>query len=99
MRWVVILSALLVLGAPTVAQERAEVGTLDYAVLYADESGVTHFRDETMPWFTSDETNPLAAWSTAYQTATDIGFLRLRRSPARDGYGGPGASNTCARRR
>ncbi len=51
--------------------------TLRYAVLYADAFGVTHFRDEVLPWYSSSTTDPTVVWRTDYQDATDVGFLRL----------------------
>ena len=72
------LLLLLVQPAAAVAQEPVQVDPLEYAVLYADESGVTHFRDEVIP-FSSSGTGRPGVWSTAYQEATDIGFLRVTR--------------------
>jgi len=70
-----LILAALVLGVPAapLAQEPVAGEMLPYGVLYADQSGVTHFRDEAVSW------HPRASgsWATAYQEATDIGFLRM----------------------
>ena len=52
-------------------------GTLPYAKLYTDDSGVTHFADEALPWQqTIRDSQPRPVWTTAFQDAQRLGYLR-----------------------
>ena len=70
---VIVASMLAVAGA--IAQDRQSLG---YTVVFSDQQGVTHFREETLPWQTSQTPDRrLPASLTPYLDAQKVGFLRL----------------------
>ncbi len=51
---------------------------LPYAKLYSDDSGVTHFDDESIPWQpVASGSQPVLEWITLLRDAQSIGYLRL----------------------
>ena len=66
--------------------------TLRYSVVFSDSNGVTHFRDEELPWQapqrSSDTRYPPLA--TPFLDAEKIGFLRLPVGYSEDWHPAPG---------
>ena len=75
---VVAVAALLpavVTWRPAVAQSGQ---SLQYTVVFSDSQGVTHFRDEQLPWQVQTPAySSSSALMTPYQDAEKIGFFRL----------------------
>ena len=71
------LVLLLLLSVSSKAQNQQQLG---YSVVYSDSSGVTHFRDEQLPWRETQGggTNG-SILVTPLLEARQIGFLRLPR--------------------
>ena len=61
----------LAVAAPLAAQEP---DPLTYATLHADADGVTHFRDESLPWGVGSSPG---TYVTELLEAQHVGFLRL----------------------
>jgi uncharacterized cupin superfamily protein len=60
---------------------------LRYSVLFADQQGVTHFRDENLVW---EAVGRLGGLLTPYLNAEKIGFLRLPPGTPTDWHPAPG---------
>ena len=63
---------------------------LPYAKLYTDAADVTHFADESLPWqHTVRGTPPVPRWTTAFQDAQSIGYLRAGAGYVSDWHPAP----------
>lgn len=61
--------------------------SLRYSVLSPDSRGITHFRDEELPW----RPYPIAGVSvTPMRDAEQIGFMRLPNGHSQDWHNAPG---------
>jgi hypothetical protein len=64
---------------------------LQYAVVFSDSSGLTHFRDEKLPWQTQQSKDPrYPVMVTPFLDAQKIGFLRLPVGSSSDWHPAPG---------
>jgi len=72
-----------------IAQEQQQ---LRYAVVYSDNRGVTHFRDDYLPWQQSqgDRNLPGSLTLTPYVEAEKLGFLHLPKGYDADWHPAPG---------
>jgi len=62
---------------PAVAQSSQ---SLQYTVVFSDAQGVTHFRDDLLPWQVQTASySSSSALMTPYHDAEKIGFLSLPR--------------------
>ena len=65
--------------------------TLRYSVVFSDSSGVTHFRDEEVPWQARQSSDPRTSiLVTPLLDAEKIGFVRLNVSYSSDWHPAPG---------
>jgi hypothetical protein len=62
---------------------------LRYSILFADQQGITHFRDENLVWRT-ENLGTLLLKTTPYLNAEKIGFLRLPQGFSADWHPAPG---------
>jgi hypothetical protein len=76
------LLLLFVLPGLGVAQDQQQ---LRYSVLFADQQGVTHFRDEYLVW-----QKGTSGLQTPYLNAEQIGFVRLPPGVFTDWHPAPG---------
>jgi hypothetical protein len=78
-------------GIQSAAQDQQQ---LRYSVLFADQQGVTHFRDDNLVWEAlgvfSDRPGGLGGLRTPYLNAEKIGFLRLPPGFPTDWHPAPG---------
>jgi hypothetical protein len=63
---------------------------LRYSVLFADQQGITHFRDEYLVWQVFQGARNETALVTPYLNAEKIGFLRLPQGLSLDWHPAPG---------
>src|SRR6266446_6435155 len=64
--------------------------SLPYAHLYADDAGVTHFADAAIPWQQSVRgTPPIPRWTTAFQDAHSLGYVRAGAGYVSDWHPAP----------
>jgi hypothetical protein len=81
------LLLLFVLPGPGEAQDQQQ---LRYSVLFADQQGVTHFRDEYLVWQAVESAGNARWLLTPYLNAEKIGFLRLPSGLSSDWHPAPG---------
>jgi hypothetical protein len=62
---------------------------LMYSVLFADQQGITHFRDENLVW-QIENVGTLLLRTTPYLNAEKIGFLHLPQGFSADWHPAPG---------
>jgi hypothetical protein len=63
---------------------------LPYAHLYDDDAGVTHFADAALPWQPSVRgTPPVPRWTTAFQDAHSLGYVRAGAGYVSDWHPAP----------
>ena len=67
-----IATCLFLLSSPLFARGDEADTELGYSVLYSDAEGVTHFRDEYLPWKKSSS----GSATTPLEDAEQIGFVR-----------------------
>ena len=79
------LLLLFLLPGLGVAQDQQQ---LRYSVLFADQQGVTHFRDEYLAW--QKGAGNAGGLQTPYLNAEKIGFLRLPPGLSADWHPAPG---------
>ena len=76
MRTVTIILALSVLLFSSAGAQDQQ--SLRYTVVFSDQQGITHFREESLPWQTSQTPDrKVPASLTPYLDAQKVGFLRL----------------------
>jgi quercetin dioxygenase-like cupin family protein len=81
-------AALFFFGAflPAVAQDQLE---LPYTEVFSDSQGVTHFRDQHLPWKETQTTGSLPVLATPFLDAAKIGFVRIPQSYRQDLHPAP----------
>ena len=80
------ITILLGFSAAGITQEHPP---LRYAVVYSDESGITHFRDEYLAWKAAPSTGNALLFLTTYLDADKIGFLHIPRGLRSDWHAAP----------
>jgi len=75
-----------VFGSPCAAQNQQR---LRYSVVYADSDGITHFRDEYLPWQKTQGRGNFPASVTPLLDAQKIGFLILPKGYRQDWHPAP----------
>jgi mannose-6-phosphate isomerase-like protein (cupin superfamily) len=73
-----------------IAEEKAMAESLPYVHLYTDDTGVTHFADAALPWQHSVcGTPPVPRWTTAFQDAHSLGYVRAAAGYVSDWHPAP----------
>jgi hypothetical protein len=83
---VLLLLSATVLWSVCAAQDQQQ---LRYVVVYSDSEGITHFRDEYIPWQETQGRGNLPVFTTPFLDAQKIGFLRLPRGYRQDWHPAP----------
>lgn len=85
---IALLSLLLLLARPGggLAQDQQQ---LRYSVLFADQQGITHFRDEYLVWQAVEKAGTRPLRTTPYLNAEKVGFLRLPQGFSADSHPSP----------
>jgi hypothetical protein len=81
-----LLLSLTVSANPCAAQNQQQ---LQYSVVYADSEGITHFRDEYLPWQRTQGRGNAPISVTPLLDAQKIGFLTLPRGYRQDWHPAP----------
>jgi hypothetical protein len=81
-----LLLSLTVSGNPCAAQNQPQ---LRYSVVYADSEGITHFRDEYIPWQKTQGRGNAPISVTPLLDAQKIGFLTLPKGYRQDWHPAP----------
>jgi hypothetical protein len=84
---VLALSLLFVLPGGGSAQDQQQ---LRYSVLFPDQQGITHFRDEYLVWQATENAGIGLLRTTPYLNAEKIGFLHLPQGFSADWHPAPG---------
>jgi hypothetical protein len=62
---------------------------LRYSVVYMDSQGITHFRDEYLPWQKNEKTGNPPVLVTPLLDSQKIGFLRVPKAYSQDWHPAP----------
>ena len=80
------LIILMAVSGPAAAQGPTPLAPVGYTTLYADSSGVSHFRDESLPWSTVD---PSGTHRTTLEAAHQVTIVRFERGVRLDWHPAP----------
>src|SRR5215471_4363095 len=75
---------------PLIVEEQTMADSLPYTHLYTDDAGVTHFTNAALPWQSSHRgTPPMPRWTTAFQDARSVGYVRAGTGYVSDWHPAP----------